>query len=254
MRFYIFLLILLLSATIRAEISIRPDHCKKETLNDLVLYGEDFRWNYSLAEMLARYEEIYNSDKRLKLRAYYDLTDKKIKVPFIKNENLIAIPDNFLNSIKIHIEEALHKKVIEAVFFPDLGHSHFYIPQDKWEKMSDTSNQVLLYEKIFAEPGLKILYHTAEQLKLWDENRNVLPDPYILFRWQTRNLVGFNNGSHELMFLKKDEDIPNHFYYSGGFNISANKNGCFYYIQNGNKIYYDISMADLEYKENLDGY
>ena len=124
-----------------------------------------------------------------------------------------------------------------------MGHSHFLIPDQIWKSKYDKYpvNQFSkLYTDLFSDPELKILYHTAEQLQLTDENKNVLNDSYIQWRHHTRNIVGTNDGDKKLNLLQNPESPSNtvnrlegHFYYGGGYNISSNINGCFQYLKNG---------------------
>lgn len=221
------------------------------------LVSEDFRWGYSLPELISRFTEIYSSEKRLQKRAYWDSKNQVFKLPYDSNRGGdVVLPLKLVESVRNHIEAGFEMKVIDGVFFPDMGHSHFLIPIQKYQEIYDPFpvNQLAkFYETLLADSDLKVLYHTAEQLKTRDENNQVLPDERIQFRFRTRNLVGRNDGSRELLFLQNPESVANtahdlegHRYYGAGFNLSANQNGCFRYTRDGKDSFFDLSLYDLE--------
>ena len=236
---------------------LRMDKCARASANDTnVLFEDDFKWGYSLPEIQQKFREIYTSGKRLSQRAYFDQEKNKLMLPPLsESQPPIEIEKKFIQNIILHIEEAFQKNVIDAVFFPDLGHSHLFIPDKRWEKIyapMPVSQMSLMMQKILADSSIKILYHTAEQLQMLDENKQLLPDERVQFRFKTRNLVGSNDGSKKLLFLQDPtsaantaHDLPGYYYYSGGFNISASQEGCFVYHHDGQAFYFDISLHDL---------
>ncbi len=110
-----------------------------------------------------------------------------------------------------------------------------------------------MYTALFADSQLKILYHTAEQLKMLDENKNIIDDSQIKWRHRTRNLLTLNNGNKKITLLQKPsspantaDSLAGHQWYGAGYNISSNKKGCFSYTKD-NQIYrFDISLFDLQ--------
>lgn len=232
--------------------------CSMPKADEPVVKTDDFFWSMSLEQMDTKFKDIYASGKRLKGRAFYDPSKKEYFLPtsWGKEKKKILIPAPFLKSITKHIEEALRRRAVDFIFFPDMGHSHFFIPQKIWDQgMEKINDRELLYEKMFATPELKILYHTAEQLKMQDGDGVDAPlttDRRLLWRYFTRNLVGKNNGSDELeIYYNWSEkfntlrELEGHYYYGGGFNISSSKNGCFPYRWNGKTYYFDLSLEDL---------
>lgn len=219
--------------------------------------SEDFHWGYSLPELIARFKEIYSSQKRLAKRAYWDSKAQVLKLPHYRERGGdVVVPLRLVESVRNHIEAGFEQNVIDGVFFPDMGHSHLLIPTQKYEEIYEpypVPQLTKFYEKLFADVDLKILYHTAEQLKVRDENGQALPDERLKFRFKTRNLVGFNDGSRKLLFLQNPQspantahDLEGHFYYGAGFNLSANEKGCFRYSKSGKDYFFDISLFDLE--------
>jgi hypothetical protein len=90
-----------------------------------------------------------------------------------------------------------------------------------------------------------------------DEDDQVLPDPHIEWRHQTRNVVGDNDGQDRIELLQNPDskantarDYPGYRYFGAGFNVSASADGCFPFIQDGELRWYDLSLSDLPYKPN----
>lgn len=244
--------------------------CGPQTTNELLLYFDDFKWYYTLPEMAAKYEEIYASGKRLWKRAYYDSASGEFILPLESQRGGdVVLSRRAILSIRRHIETALTKGYAQFVFFPDMGHSHFYISEEIWrERYSQIpmKKQNLIYQGLLADPHLKILYHTAEQLKTLDENKKPIADYQIQWRYYTRNIVGDNEamGALEIHNASGPDNVantvrqyPGHFSWSAGFNISASQDGCFPFVANGKTYYFDISLHDLQprsapvYQENI---
>jgi hypothetical protein len=231
--------------------------CSKENPNDPIIYSSDFIWDYTLPQLKNKFSEMYVSPKRLKNRAYIDEKTREIILPSVTSQGgPIVITNAFVENIANHIEQGFEKGIVDAVFFPDMGHSHFFIPQEKFDNVYSKfePNQFnLFYQKLFADPDLKILYHTVEQLKFRDENGELIQDPAIIGRYQTRNLVGTNQARAPIFNIQNPEsnantarELPGHHYWGAGFNLSANQNGCFSYTANGQIYFFDLSMYDLE--------
>ncbi|MBW2455218.1 MAG: hypothetical protein JRI68_11940 [Deltaproteobacteria bacterium] len=244
-----------------AEIATR---CGAPAEDEPVVYGNDFRWDYTPAEMATRFTEIYGSGKRLSKRASYDAETATFLLPSVDMwGGPVTLPRRFVENVTLHIERALELTYAEHVFFPDMGHNHFFIPQDRWEAeyaggaVSETSS---MYGRLIDDPQLLVFYHTAEQLGMLDENDELLPDPWIQWRHQSRNVVGDNNWEGRVELLQNPEspantahDYPDHFYYGAGMNVSGSADGCFPYHQDGELRWYDLSLYDLPYKSDGGG-
>lgn len=221
------------------------------------LSADDFVWDYSLDLLRARFIEVYESPKRLPQRAYWDSEKKSYMLPYLSQRGgPVKLPLSFVERVADHIEMAFSNKYIDAVFFPDMGHSHFMIPIKSWNQKYDLyaiSDFSKMYSDMMKDPGLKILYHTAEQLKTLNGDNTVIADPEIQWRHKTRNIVGSNVAGQNLVVLQNPSSPantvggqPNYFWFSAGFNLSANKDGCFSYRKNGQRFRFDISLFDLE--------
>lgn len=237
--------------------NINFKNCSPENSQSEYVYSDDFKWGYSLSEMVQKSQEIYASRKRLAKRAYWDSTQKSLILPYSAfNGGPVKLAPQFAKNVAGHIEAAFQKNVVDVVIFPDMGHSHFFIPEDRYKSIYDlipVKEFSRLYEELFKDPTLQVLYHTAEQLKMLDENHQLLPDKRIRFRHKTRNLVGSNDGRNSLQFLSNPQSAPNtaselagYHYWGAGFNLSANKSGCFSATVNGKSLNFDISLYDLE--------
>lgn len=221
------------------------------------LYSGEFKWDYDIPGMLLKFVEIYQSPKRLPRRAYWDQSKNILKLPYLEDRGGdIEITESFIQSVVRHIEKAFELKYVDAVFFPDMGHSHLLIPnklmKDKYNHYP-VSDMTGMYRDLFKDDRIQILYHTAEQLKTLDDNGAVLPDPKIQWRYKTRNIVGFNSPSTNLRILQNPSskantvsEVPGHYWWGGGFNLSAQKEGCFEFQAQGRTMYFDLSMFDLE--------
>jgi hypothetical protein len=255
MKILFFVIMFLISAVAPANTIIKQN-CLPENPNGPFVYWDDFKWGLSFEEMMEKFNFIYSSDKRLKKRAYLDQVSNKILFPYNEVQGgPIEIPPKFIENVSRHITEGFKYEYIDAVFFPDMGHSHFLIPLDIWNskykdyQISETSK---FYTDLFSEPELKILYHTAEQLKT-TENDKPLDDRHLQWRFHTRNLVGKNSENSDIKIIQNKSSTANtlseldgYYYYGSGFILSANRGGCFSYSSKNQTFYFDLSMYDLE--------
>ncbi len=207
----------------------------------------------SLEEMASIYADVYESERRLPSRAGFDETSGS----FISTNgrSSVSFPDHFLKSLTHQIENALKARVADFIFFPDMGHSHFFVPNDYYESLSDTpkpfTNKLnrIINDK---NKGLKTLYHTAEHLQTHTDQMRTefVTDRYTMWRYFTRNPVFDELGQMEIItnFESKANTARrlDGFRFVAGLNISANKNGCFpFEDQFGEIKFYDVSAWDL---------
>jgi hypothetical protein len=223
--------------------------CLVEKETDKKLFSSDFRWGFPFADMLSHFEKIVASGKRLQRRVFFDQKTKSFRFPYEQSlGGNVQMPLAYADNIRQHIEIALQRNYADAIFFPDLGHSHFLIPEkkykDKYESVpTEKMNQV--YEGFVTDADLLIVYHTAEQLST--EN-----DRYSQWRFYTRNLIGENKSQGKVFVLPALDtkgnaigELPGYYWWGGGFNISASQEGCFPYDHRGKTLYFDLSLFDL---------
>lgn len=230
--------------------------CGPLSSKETPLYSNEFRWDYDIPGMLLKWTEVYKSSKRLPQRAFWDAKQRVLKLPFDNQRGGdIEISETFVQTIVRHIERAFELKYVDAVFFPDMGHSHLLIPEQIMNEKYHPypiSNMAGMFQEMFKDENVRILYHTAEQLRMVDEDGQVLNDPKIKWRHQTRNIVGENKLETDLQVLQNPqskantvENVPGYFWWGGGFNLSSSNKGCFEYKAHGKTLYFDLSMFDL---------
>lgn len=228
--------------------------CPPPSASEEVIYQSDFRWDYSLPEMKSRFEEMYVSRKRLDNRAYRDEAAGSLVLPAGDGKRPVKIGPVLTRALARHIERALELGYADAVFFPDMGHSHLLIPQTLWDSKYagyPVSESSRMYEELLSDPAIRIFYHTAEQLKTL-ENGQPIDDAQLLFRRANRNIAGPISPDAELSVYMNPEsaantvhDVPGYRWWGAGFNFSAQKDGCFSYTFEGRTYRFDISLHDL---------
>ena len=246
--------------SLNEKVEIAKSRCTPKTNAEPILYQQVFNdFNLSLTEMTNLYASVYESDARLSNRVGYFKGSKKFTSVDLENINDSAdFPEHYIKSIILHVENALKLKYVQYVFFPDMGHSHLFIPLNYYEdvmRKAPSTRFIDSLELALKAPKLKTLYHTAEQLNLLDENKKVFPSRQLQWRFYTRNPVADANGNIEILTnfdadsgYNTVRELEGHRYYSG-FNISANKNGCFPFENaNGQIEYFDLSAWDLPYE------
>lgn len=230
--------------------------CGTELASDPALRSNDFHWDFVLADLITRFQEVYAGAKRLPTRAYWDDAQGSLMLPGSASRGgEVKVPAGFITSIQKHVEAAFENDYIDGVFFPDMGHSHFLIPETKFKDEyapMPVSQQSRTYEKFFADPELRVVYHTAEQLRMVDKDQKLLPDRRVQWRFFSRNLVGDNRGEGRLVLVQNPPHkynttagLPGYYWWGAGFNLSANKSGCIAYRRGERVEYFDLSLNDL---------
>ncbi|MCR4296208.1 MAG: hypothetical protein NUW21_11790 [Elusimicrobia bacterium] len=232
--------------------------CPPETAAEPKLYSSDVRWGLSMAEMLDLYAKLYASDKRLKGRAYYNPAEGRFELPNPPDfGGPVAVPEILIKALVRHIEAAFEDDYIDAVVFPDMGHSHLLIPEALYKAKYESypvAEKSRFYTDVLSDPAVHLFYHTAEQLQsLKEDRRTVLDDERVRWRHKTRNIAGPISESARLTVYQNPEsrantvgEVPGYFWYGAGFNFSANKSGCFSFKRGGEAVRFDISLSDLE--------
>ncbi len=259
------------------DLGTAKQRCSITTAGESLVYQDDFEnpalhlnstWWWTTSEMETLFQSTYDSGKRIRHRAYYDSTKNEFLLPLGENfgapqppQDLesVTAPESFLISVRQHIEAALKNNYAEYIFFPDMGHSHLYIPQEHWDAEYAPTiekgpyNKKWHYDKLLADPELRMLYHTAERLLMVTEDNVLSPDPHLQHRYSNRNILGDNRGSShlEVHFPKVPNKgntvggIENFHLWSAGYNLHATKYGCFPFEWRGQILYFDISLNDL---------
>ncbi|MBI5882191.1 MAG: hypothetical protein HZB91_03700 [Elusimicrobia bacterium] len=238
--------------------------CRPADPGEARIYSSDFSWNMTLPGMKAKFDEMYRSPKRLGQRAYWDKETGTLRLPYMKERGgTVELPAGFVAAVARHIEVAFEKDLIDAVFFPDMGHSHFLIPdavyKEKYEPYP-TKKMGEMYTAMMRDPRIEVFYHTAEQLKTREKDGSLVDDERTRHRYRTRNISGLNEPWADLRILQNPESnantvgvVPGFFWWGAGFNMSAQKDGCFEYRRAGKAYRFDLSLFDLEPDPNKPG-
>lgn len=235
--------------------------CLPPEKDEPVVYSNEFSWGQSREEMQKNFETLYASEKRLFGRAYFNESSKKFEMA--EPYGPVALDPKFIASVTRHLEIALERGYAENIFFPDMGHSHFYVPEKEWPAFENEKDRTKLYERLFALRSLKILYHTAEQLKIRGGargNEEFPQDPTLLWRYFSRNVFADNNGGENVAVIFRGpegynsvNEVEGYRLYSAGFYVSASRNGCFPFQIKGKKYYFDLAIAEMPYDNSKGG-
>lgn len=252
---HLFYVLVLFSLAAQGQVNPR---CNPEAAGETPVYSSDFRWGMTMTDITSKANEMYSSGKRLAKRAYYDSSLKTFVFPFDSERGgNIKIPASFIKAVQRHVEKAFERGYVDALMFPDMGHSHFIIPEALYQKVIDPIpvNQFnLLYEKMFAMKEMKVVYHTAEQIKVMDQEKKLLDDKKLQWRYYTRNLIGQNLPEPDVEIFNATAqseantvgEVEGYHWWGGGFNINASKDGCFAFKKGNKTFYFDLSLYDLE--------
>ncbi len=237
---------------------IQLESCKRTGAIEEVVRSSEFSWGMSLGEIKAKEKEIYERGLRLSDRAYVENGQAYLPItPYGQDEKKVQLSDRFIKSVIKHVEEGLKRGYIDALIFPDMGHSHLFVDQkfyDEVLKPIPIKENHKRYELMLNHPETRFLYHTAEQLSLLDKDKKLLDDRHIQWRFFTRNLVGGNKALGKMELLHNEghshntaRDYDEGFrYWGAGFYINGSKNGCFAYQREGKTFYFDLSLKSLE--------
>ena len=241
--------------SVEKKLEIAKSRCLPPRSSDPILYATIFNGLFTEKQMKELYEDVYKSPDRLVNRIGYEADGRFVSRNLKKPSEYAVYNERVLKGIILQIEEILKRDHARYVFFPDLGHSHFFIPLSYYESQMANRRLGLKDAQTVAmgAKGLKILYHVAEKLIMTDEDRKVLPEVDVQWRFHTRNPTGDLRGNIKIL---KNFSIPGantvrslegHRYYAG-FYISANKNGCFpFETPTGEINYFDLSAWHLPY-------
>lgn len=237
---------------------VNEKNCVRSSAAENILRSSEFNWGMSLQDIKDKQIEVYEKGFRLRERAYIE--NGQVYLPFTPyggKEEKVKLSERFLKSVIGHVENGLKRNYVDAIIFPDMGHSHLFVDKKFYnEKVSPlpVKEKHKAYELMLNHPETRFLYHTAEQLEMKNEDGTLKDDRHLQWRFFTRNLVGHNKALGKIELLHQEDhkyntarDYEEGFrYWGAGFNISASKNGCFAYKHNGKTYFFDLSLKDLE--------
>jgi len=221
-------------------------------------------WHLDLEKMRQFFNLNYQAPNRVSLRVYYDPKKSSFILPILLHRNkmhieTITLKDNFIINTILHVETALKQNYADYINFSDMGHSHFFIPQDYYNKEilnMESKDMHKAYEKIFSHKETKFLYHTAEQLDMniqkTKDKKYILPkDPYLNYRYLNRNIIGDNKQTGHIDVVQNKNlqseyntvrKLDGHRFWGAGLYMDSNQKACFPYRKKDKIYYFDISM------------
>lgn len=255
-----------------AEYSIRPEtvlredgwaaraladaraRCVPRATEEPVIDQSDFVHDHSEARLRARAEAQYRSAKRLVDRAYYNRHRERFELPVSLDRQrhlaLKALPleERLIASVIRHVEIALYFGYARFITLSDMGHWHFLVPEDFYDRQIEPLSPRrldLVYSRISAHPETRYLYHTAEHFRPLDLEG--IDDRALQWRHFTRSLVGDNRMLGSIHPVLADNrwntlhKLPGYRKFSG-FYLHANADGCFAFRHNGQIRRFDIGL------------
>ena len=178
-------------------------------------------------------------------------------LPVGNGHSAIKLEDRFLQAIMRHIEHALNSRHADYIFPADMGHGHFLIPDDVWDKKiqphlgADNFDQ-LVFRELTQNKNVRILYHTAEMfLTLGDISLLETLSDHEKQRNLNRNLVGHFDtlGKTEVKIRTAASpvvsSIEGYTKLAQDIDISASKDSCFPFLYRDKIHFFDISQFSL---------
>lgn len=220
--------------------------------SDNVLISKNYPASQTAAQVQLLYTTLLENQERLEYRVMRSETgDYKIPLVPINSHgiqnptNWVPFPEHIAATIIRHTHQALEKNYAQHVFFPDMGHGHFYLPQNKAVLLNSTThNDVSRWTSLMNDPELVILYHTRENYDLSES----LTHPDISFYNEHRNLLGSWSNPDILQVLAGPGGTPNtvrvipNMASVGTIYFSATAKGCFPFTTNNSPLFLDFSF------------
>ena len=242
---------------LEVAIQIAKTRCAPPQSSDPILYADVFKGQFTEDQMKELYDDVYRSPDRLINRVGFEFDGRFVSRDLKDPKDFTVFNEEAIKGVIRQVEAVLKHDHARYIFFPDMGHSHFFIPLDYYEsQMAGQSLGIKKAQTVAMEaPGLKILYHVAEKLIMTNEDKTLINDMDVQWRFHTRNPTLDLKGNVQIL---KDHSTPGSntarnlegYRYYAGFNISANENGCFpFETPEGEVKYFDLSAWDLPYAQ-----
>ncbi len=240
------------SLSLEDKISIAKTRCAPPSPDESSFFMDMFKQSASMEEIDELYIKTYNQKERLLNRAGFNPATQT----FISQDSTtsVTLPEHYIKSVILHIENALRLNYVKYIFFPDMGHSHLLVPNQYYDEHIKGENfgpAPSSLNAILEAEGLKSLYHTAEHLK-FKNGDDLITDWYVQWRFYTRNPVIDAKGHIEIHTKEgaRSNAVSNvkGYHWNAGISISAHKNGCIPFEDSSGQIqYFDISAWDPPY-------
>jgi hypothetical protein len=201
----------------------------------------------TLAEAEVKYNEVYESGRRLKDRAF--ALPESGTIAIAKNGGIVEIAPAFISALTQQMQTALARGYANFLYYPDLGHAHILLPVEKnVDKKYDMQTPAGL-QNLLGDSEIKFLYHTAELFQLRESMTGPLTsDPWLQWRYYSRNFAASLNDSDNLAVLIETKGVYNTVRSIDGHSekarvyFSASKDGCFPIQVQGKTLHFDIAF------------
>jgi hypothetical protein len=205
------------------------------------------KWFFTAESIEAayRYQEDYGERIRNPLRAKECLFGGAEFVAPYRGGDLI-VPCRFVTETVRHIKEMIVAGAARYLFPLDANHAHLGIPIETWEKYKSLPPKRVL-QNILRDPGLVALYHTAEHLKVPDDQADT--DNSDVKSWiDKRNVLGFFDGRPNKILTPDPRgygvDMPDGYWPYSGFEFLASPMGELFVFVGNKTITFDIGLED----------
>jgi len=196
-------------------------------------------------EAAYRYQEDYGERIRNPLRAKQCLFGSAEFVASYRGGEFI-VPCRFVTETVRHIKEMIVAGAARYLFPLDASHAHLGIPIETWEKYKSLPPERVL-QNILRDPGLVALYHTAEHLKVPDDQADT--NNSDVKSWiEKRNVLGFFDGQPNKILTPDPRGygvaMPDGYWPYSGFEFLASPMGELFVFVGNKTITFDIGLED----------
>ena len=211
-------------------------------------------WFFTSEEVTAAYQYQQNYGERLRypLRASACFFRGNGEFATSYRRNPLAVSCRFVLEVTRHLKEMLDAGAAKYLFPLDADHGHLGVPLEAWNTKYKNLPVEQVFPEILREPGLVVLYHTAEHLRIADRNTGAVNAEAKAWQ-EKRNVLGYFDG-RPIKILAPDPKgagvaMPENYYSYGGFNFLASPRGELYLSAGSNMITFDIAFDSTAFDD-----
>ncbi len=204
-------------------------------------------WFFTAEEVTAAYQYQQNYGERLRypLRAGGCLLRGAGAFVTAYRRQPVAVSCRFVLEVARHLKEMLAAGAAKFLFPLDADHGHLGVPLEAWNRKYKNLPVEQVFPAILGEPGLVVLYHTAEHLRVTDRRTGAVNAEAKTWQ-EKRNVLGYFDG-RPIEILPPDPRgagvaMPESYYSYGGFSFLASPRGELYLPAGPNMITFDIAF------------
>ncbi len=267
---------LLLSSLGHAQRNVTAKDCSDPFLRKHpVLMSGDFPSYQTSAQVAASFDSMIQQGQRLEYRGFKNPNDEYLLPVLPTNTHglvnaqyWVPWPTKVISAILSHIDWTIGNGFAEFPFFSDMGHGHFYLPQEKIHLLpSPQLNALERWRLILNDPELMILYHVREKYdyRPWSavphgaphatpQTEPEIDDPQISFWRLHRNIFASMNSSKNIQVIAGPGGEANTASRILGYgavatvHFSMAKNGCIPFMYKNRINHLDFSLQGLSVK------